>query len=165
MTSTYYICPSALGSEYSDGCIGIVITKYTVKRHVDQFTTENWGCVLGLVACWTIVENSILLQKVVSTKHFLKGPCLCIIVQEFALTEEAMGNRVKAEEYFKQAGIADRQKSRTKRKIFESRKAAPKVKVPLKSRMDVTQKTSSGSQSNAPVWRRQVSAATKTGVR
>ena len=51
MTSTYYICPSALGSEYSDGCIGIVITKYTVKRHVDQFTTENWGCVLGLVAC------------------------------------------------------------------------------------------------------------------
>lgn len=51
MTSTYYTCASALGSEYSDGCIGIVITKYTVKRRVDQFTTRNWGRGLGLVAC------------------------------------------------------------------------------------------------------------------
>jgi hypothetical protein len=86
-------------------------------------------------------------------------------VQELALTEEALGDCVKAEEYFKKASIADRLKSRTKRKIFESRKAAPKAKVPLKSRIGVTQKPSSGSQSTAPVSTRQVPAATKPGVR
>ena len=105
-------------------------------------------------------------RRLFFTKIFLlKGPCFCIIVQELALTEEAMGDVVKAEEYFRKAGIADRLKSRTKRKVFESRKAAPKVKVPLKSRIDATQKPSSRSQSTTPGWRRQVPAATKTGVR
>lgn len=78
-------------------------------------------------------------------------------MQELALTEEAMGDWGKAEEYFRKAGIADRLKSRTKRKIFESRKAAPKVKVPLKTRIGATQETPS------PVWRRRASPATQAG--
>lgn len=46
------------------------------------------------------------------------------------IVEEMMGNKEVAGEFFKMAGIADKQKSRVKRKIFESRKAAPKFRLP-----------------------------------
>lgn len=46
------------------------------------------------------------------------------------LVEEMLGNKEVAGEFFKMAGIADKQKSRVKRKIFESRKAAPKFRPP-----------------------------------
>lgn len=41
-----------------------------------------------------------------------------------------MGNKEVAADYFRKAGIADKQKSRVKRRMFESRKAAPKLKIP-----------------------------------
>jgi len=41
-----------------------------------------------------------------------------------------LGNKEVAAEYFRKAGIADRQKSRVKHRMFESRKAAPKFKIP-----------------------------------
>ncbi|XP_073392783.1 uncharacterized protein [Physcomitrium patens] len=52
------------------------------------------------------------------------------VLMEIALTEEAMGNKEVAAEYFRKAGIVDKRKSRLKRRMFESRKAAPKLKVP-----------------------------------
>ncbi|KAG0568473.1 hypothetical protein M758_6G019200 [Ceratodon purpureus] len=52
------------------------------------------------------------------------------VLMEIALTEEAMGNQEVAAEYFRKAGILDKQKSRVKRRMFESRKAVPKFKVP-----------------------------------
>lgn len=51
-------------------------------------------------------------------------------VQEIALVEKGLGNTEVADEYFQKAGIADKRKSRVKRRMFESRKAAPKFKVP-----------------------------------
>jgi hypothetical protein len=44
--------------------------------------------------------------------------------QEAALVEEGMGNGQIAAEYFQLAAIGDKQRSRLKRKLFESRKSA-----------------------------------------
>lgn len=52
------------------------------------------------------------------------------VLMEIALTEEAMSNKGVAVEYFRQAGIIDKQKSRVKRRLFESRKAVRKFKTP-----------------------------------
>jgi hypothetical protein len=41
-----------------------------------------------------------------------------------------MSNKDVAGEYFRQAGILDKQKSRVKRRMFESRKAVRKFKTP-----------------------------------
>lgn len=54
-------------------------------------------------------------------------------LQELALVQEAMGNETEAADYFRMAGIADKQKSRVKRKMFESRKATLNFK-PVKSK-------------------------------
>jgi hypothetical protein len=76
MTSTYYYtCASAEGSKYSDGRTGIVITKYTVKLRVDQFTTGNWARVLGNGASKRCVLNHcrefhLFCRRLFSQKYF-----------------------------------------------------------------------------------------------
>jgi hypothetical protein len=46
------------------------------------------------------------------------------VLMEAALVEEGMGNGQIAAEYFQLAAIGDKQRSRLKRKLFESRKSA-----------------------------------------
>ena len=41
-----------------------------------------------------------------------------------------MGNKEVAAEYFRKAGIVDKQKSRVKRRMFESRKEVSKFRIP-----------------------------------
>lgn len=53
--------------------------------------------------------------------------------QEAALVEEGMGNGQIAAEYFQLAAIGDKQRSRLKRKLFESRKSASHFELKLKT--------------------------------
>jgi Tfp pilus assembly protein PilF len=59
-------------------------------------------------------------------------------LMEMGLVEQALGNEEIAAEWFKQAAISDKQKSRIKRRMFESRKAASKWKKPNSNKSALT---------------------------
>lgn len=61
-----------------------------------------------------------------------------LAMQEMGLVEQALGNEEIAAEWFKQAAISDKQKSRIKRRMFESRKAASKWKKPNSNKSALT---------------------------
>jgi hypothetical protein len=61
-----------------------------------------------------------------------------LAMQEMGLVEQTLGNEEIAAEWFKQAAISDKQKSRMKRRMFESRKAASKWKKPNSNKSALT---------------------------
>ncbi|XP_024363075.1 uncharacterized protein [Physcomitrium patens] len=89
---------------------------------------RNVPCLQAYAHMERVNGNLIAAQKLLMTALSLE-PENAAVLMEIALTEEAIGNKEVASEYFRKAGIVDKQKSRLKRRMFESRKAATKQKA------------------------------------